>query len=103
MPKFNVIVSHSLQREVVVVRLREFSQTVQSDSPIELSEIQENWDEAGNLEFSFMAMGLQISGYLITTDSDVTVNGKLPFAAMPFRGAIESQIKSKIKEVIDEY
>ena len=101
MPKFNVIVSHSLRREIVVIRLRGFSEQARVNSPVELSEIRENWDEAGNLEFSFIAMGMQISGSLVTSECDVTVYGSLPFAAMPFRGAIETEIESRIKDVID--
>ena len=89
-----------MQRETVVDRLKGFSEEVRANSPVELSDVQEKWDDAGNLTFSFKAMGLQISGNLTTTDDDVTVKGKLPFAAVPFRGAIESQIESKIKDAI---
>ena len=102
MPNFNVNVSHSLQRDDVVGRLKGFSEEVRSSSPVELSDVQESWDAAGNLEFSFKAMGMEVSGVLVTTDDDVTVKGKLPFAAMPFRGAIETQIESKIKDAITD-
>ncbi len=101
MPKFNVVVSHSMQRETVVVKQQGFSEQVRSKFAVEVSEINEHWDDAGNLEFSFVAMGMQISGNLVTTENDVTVQGKLPFAAVPFRGAIESQIEAKIKDAID--
>ena len=100
MPKFNVIVPHSLQRDDVVGRLQGFSEEVRASSPVELTNVSENWDEAGKLEFSFTAMGLEIAGNLVATNDEVTVKGTLPFAAMPFRGAIESQIESKIKDAI---
>ena len=89
-----------MQRSDVVGRLQGFSDEVRANSPVELSEVKEDWDDAGNLEFSFKAMGMEICGNLITSDSGVEVTGKLPFAAMPFRGAIESQIESKIKDAI---
>ena len=100
MPSFNVNVPHSLERDDVVSRLQGFSDEVRANSPVELSEVNESWDDSGNLEFSFKAMGMEISGTLMATASEVTIKGNLPFAAMPFRGAIESQIESKIKDVI---
>ena len=100
MPSFNVSVPHRLQRDILVARLQGFSEEVRASSPVELTNVQENWDDTGNLKFSFSAMGLDISGSLLTSDSEVTVSGKLPFAAMPFRGAIESQIKAKIEDAI---
>lgn len=45
-------------------------------------------------------MGFKISGSMITTEKEITVDGKLPFAALPFRGAIESQIADKVREAI---
>ena len=45
-------------------------------------------------------MGFKISGTLVTCEQKVTVAGDLPFAALPFRGAIESQIENKVKEAI---
>lgn len=100
MPKFNVSVPHSLERSEAVDRLKGFSDKVRSDAAVELTEVEENWDDSGNLKFSFKAMGMKISGSLIASQSDVTVNGELPFAAAMFRGAIESQIKDKIAEAV---
>ena len=100
MPKFNVVVPHELERQDVVQRLRGFSEKVREDTPVELTDVTESWDDSGNLEFSFKAMGMQISGSLIASNNDVTVDGKLPFAAAMFRGAIETQIADKIREAI---
>ena len=100
MPKFNVSVPHSLERDEAVSRLQGFSQKVREDTPVELTDVQESWDDNGNLLFSFKAMGMKISGSVVTSPSDVTVNGDLPFAAAIFRGAIETQIKDKIVEAM---
>lgn len=97
MPKFNVAVNHETPREQAVEKLKSFSDQIRQDSPVELTDIQESWDESGNLEFAFKAMGLTISGTMVASDSTVTVAGKLPFAAVPFRGQIEKQIESQIK------
>ena len=100
MPKFCVVVQHELERQECIVRLRGFSERVISTAPIELSDLIESWDEDGNLEFAFTAMGMRISGCVQTTVDQVTVDGRMPLAAAMFRGAIEHQIAEKIREVV---
>jgi hypothetical protein len=100
MAKFNIKVQHQLEREVVVNKLRNFSDEMRDRMMVQLSEISEVWDDEGNLDFSFKAMGFKVSGQMVTCEKQVTVFGELPFAALPFRGAIESQVEQKIREVI---
>lgn len=100
MAKFNVVVVHEIHREIAVTRLRGFSERIRDQAPVEVSEVNEVWDDDGNLTFSFKAMGFKVSGSVVTCESKVTVIGNLPFAAMPFRGAIENQIAEKVREAI---
>ena len=100
MAKFNVTVDHQVQRDEAVTRLKGFSDRMREEVPVEVTDVKEKWDDSGNLNFSFKALGFTISGSMITTESQVTVDGKLPFAALPFRGAIESQIADKVREAI---
>ena len=101
MPSFNVVVAHELQRDECVKKLRGFSEQFRRDSAVELTDIEETWDDKGNLQFAFKAMGMKISGQMETKPDEVTVNGQLPFAAVVFRGTLESQISEKIREAID--
>jgi hypothetical protein len=100
MAKFNVTVDHEVQRDEAVTRLRGFSDRMREEVPVEVTDVEEKWDDAGNLSFSFKALGFTISGSMVTTENKITVDGKLPFAALPFRGAIESQIADKVREAI---
>ncbi|MFK7766419.1 MAG: polyhydroxyalkanoic acid system family protein [Mariniblastus sp.] len=100
MPKFNVEVDHQNTRDDAVEKLRGFSEQILKDAPVEVSDVEEVWDESGKLDFSFKAMGFKISGTMVTSAEKVTVAGNLPFAALPFRGALESQIADKVKEAI---
>ena len=100
MAKFNIVVVHESQREVVVSRLQEFSQRLRDDMPVEVTDVSESWDDEGNLEFAFQALGFSVSGTMMTCDVQVHVTGKMPFAALPFRGAIENQVAEKIREAI---
>ena len=100
MPKFNVTVPHELPRDECVKRLQGFSEQFRKDSAVELTDVQEKWDDNGNLDFAFTAMGMKISGQMQTGSDNVTVDGKLPFAAVVFRGTLENQISEKIREAI---
>jgi hypothetical protein len=100
MPKFNVAVDHETERESAVVKLRNFSEKVLEGAPVELSDVEESWDAAGNLTFGFKAMGMKVTGTVVTCEQTVTIIGQLPFAAVPFRGQIEKQIEAKVKEAL---
>lgn len=100
MPKFSVTVDHQLERNEAVSRLKGFSDQVRENSPVELSAVNEQWDDAGTLQFSFQAMGMKIAGQVVTSNHDVQVDGNLPFAAIAFRGAIETQIADQIRKAI---
>jgi hypothetical protein len=101
MPKFTVNVPHAIDRTVAISKLKSFMDAARKDSPVELSEVEEKWDDNGNLEFAFSAMGFRIAGQMVTEAQNVQVRGDLPFAALPFRGALENQLASKIREAID--
>ncbi len=100
MAKFNVAVPHGAPRQTAVTKLRSFSDQIRDSAAIEVTDVQETWDEDGNLDFSFKAMGMSISGKMTVCEENVTVSGTIPFAALPFRGAIESQIAEKIGEAM---
>ena len=100
MAKFNIEIQHQLERDVVVTKLRSFSDEMRERVMVQVSEVTEEWDDQGNLNFSFRAMGFTVSGQMVTCEKQVTVFGDLPFAALPFRGAIQSQVEQKIRDVI---
>jgi len=100
MPKFNVSVDHETPRPDAIAKLKNFSEKVRADSPVELTDISETWDDDGNLQFAFKAMGMTVSGSVVTSDSQVVVAGTLPFAAVPFRGQIEQQIKKQVESAL---
>lgn len=101
MPKFTVNVPHEIDRTEAINKLKSFMDAAREDSPVELSDVKEDWDDAGNLDFAFSAMGFRIAGQMVTETLQVSINGNLPFAALPFRGAIENQLASKIREAIE--
>ena len=101
MAKFQVSVPHEHPRDHAVERLKKFSESMRRESPVELTEIVERWDDEGNLHFSFKAMNMAVSGRLCVEVDQVVVDGKLPLAAVMFRGMIENQIREKIRQAMD--
>ncbi len=100
MPSFKVNVPHTIERSEAVNKLKSFMESARKDSPVELTDVEENWDNDGNLKFAFSAMGFRIAGQMMTEGKQVSIKGDLPFAALPFRGALENQLESKIREAI---
>jgi hypothetical protein len=61
--------------------------------------LHEEWD--GNMsKFHFSAMGFPVSGTLTVKASQVEISGNLPFAAMLFKGKIESTIKDHAEKLL---
>ena len=100
MAKFNVAVKHGMERQQVVEKLVGFSDQMRATVADQVSNIEESWDEDGNLTFSFTAMGFKVAGNVVTCEEHITVSGKLPFAALPFRGAIEKTIEERLRGAI---
>ncbi len=101
MAQFNVSVPHETTRDVAVKKLKGFSERIRVEFAEQVSEMNETWDDNGNLQFSFRAMGISVEGDVQTDDDNVSVSGKLPFAALPFRGLIEQTIADKINEALE--
>ncbi|MEC9091897.1 MAG: polyhydroxyalkanoic acid system family protein [Planctomycetota bacterium] len=102
MPGFKANVEHRLGKDVALQRLKSFSEEVRAKYGSQISEMQENWDEQGNLKFGFKAMGLTISGELVVDDQEARINGQLPFAAVAFRGTIEQEITAALKNALTD-
>lgn len=101
MPNFQVQVPHQLGKEVAFEKLKSFAEIVRQEMAGQVSDVEETWDDQGNFQFSFSAMGLSISGQMATSEDNVAVSGKIPFAAVPFKGMIEKTIAEKIEHALD--
>ena len=100
MAAFNVELEHQQTRETAAEKLRDFSSVVLADLPTGISDVSEQWNDDGSLDFAFKAMGMELKGTMTIDGDNVTVDGKMPFAAMPFRGAIESKIREQLQTAL---
>jgi hypothetical protein len=64
-----------------------------------VTDLKESWSGTGG-EFSFRAMGFSLSGTLAVTPNDVEMKGNFPFAAVPFKGKIESMIRTRAEQLL---
>lgn len=94
MPGINISVPHELSQDEALSRVKRLLGQVEAQFSDKISELQESW--VGYVgTFSFSAMGFPVSGTFTVTASEVILQSTLPFAALPFKGKIESTIRER--------
>ncbi|MGB3306707.1 MAG: polyhydroxyalkanoic acid system family protein [Thermomicrobiales bacterium] len=99
MPKSSVTVQHHLGKEEAVNRLKNILASAKEQYGDRISDLKEHWTDNGGT-FSFKAMGFKISGSLVVTDTDATINGEFPWAAKPFQGTIETTLRERAERLL---
>lgn len=99
MPKSTITVPHTLGQAEALSRLKNILSEAREQHGGRISDLQENWTPDGGT-FSFRAMGFKISGVLKVTDDEVEIVGDYPFAAVPFRGTIESTLRERAERLL---
>ena len=94
MPSLNMSVSHHLSQDEALNRIKGLLGQVKTQFSDQISDLRENW--SGNKgTFSFSAMGFSVSGTLTVKSGEISLESTLPFAALPFKGKIESTIRER--------
>lgn len=99
MPSFSTEVPHSLGREEATRRLKGFVDQVSERYKEQVSSMQGEWNEHV-LTFAMIAYQIKIEGVLTVEEDKAVVNGTLPFAAMMFRGKIQSAIAAELEKAL---
>jgi hypothetical protein len=99
MPKFNLQVPHTLEKQEARSRLERFVETLQQKFQNQVSDLHQSW-EADTLRFRFKTYGIQLDGGITVGDRDLSVAGDLPFSAMMFRGKIEAGIREQLERLV---
>lgn len=99
MPKIKIEVPHQLTREDAKSRLEKKAEFLEGRFGEQVKDMTQSW--VGNvLNFGFKTMGLRFDGTVDVEDNRVVVNGDVPFAAMMFKGKIESEIREQLEHVL---
>ena len=96
MPSFAPGVAHQCGHQVATDRRKQFIEVVRSRYQDQVSDLASDWND-NIMSFSMKTYGFAIDGTLTVEDQRVCLAGKLPFAAVPFRGKIEQTLKSELR------
>jgi hypothetical protein len=98
-PKFQLEVPHQLGAAEAKSRLERFIEMLQGQFGEKVSDLSQGW--AGNtLNFGFKTFGIKINGAIDVRDDALAVVGDIPFAAMMFKGKIESEIREQLGRLV---
>ena len=101
MPKIQMAISHSLGKQEALKQVKSLLGRLKAEHGDQIQHLEEKW--SGNAgTFSFSAMGFSVSGYLTVEHRQVTLKGKLPLAALPFKGKIERTIREEANKLLLE-
>jgi len=99
MPALKLTFPHQLGQAEAATRLHGLLARVKEKYQDQVSDLKETWND-NTLSFSFSTYGFQVSGDVIVQDSEVVLDGQIPFAAMMFKGRIENGIRDQMAKVL---
>jgi putative polyhydroxyalkanoate system protein len=99
MPSFHVTIPHSLSKEEATSRLQRFADALRSKYQNQVSDLEQSW-EGDTLRFSFSSFGIGIKGKIVVAEKQLDLDGEIPFAAMIFKGKIESSIREELEKLL---
>jgi hypothetical protein len=99
MPKFHVTVPHPLSQQDAIQKLNGFIDLLRSRYQDQVSGLEQSWDN-NVLSFGFKTYGIQVNGKITVNDHQLDLDGDLPFAAMMFKGKIESSIRDELTRLM---
>jgi len=99
MPNVNVSVEHQLNKEEAKTKIKNLLINLKEEFKDKISNVTETWNEY-NSDFSFKVMGVPIKGRISVENTFVKLDGKIPFAAVPFKKNIESTIRKEAEKLL---
>jgi hypothetical protein len=99
MPHIHVSVSHELTQADALKRIKKAVSELQKKNPEKVRDLNERW-EGYMGSFSGTAMGHSVAASVAVNTGEVTVDGKLPLLATPFKGKIETAIQDMLKRLL---
>jgi hypothetical protein len=99
MPKLSMTVGHTVDREEAGERLKSLLSWVKDRYKDQVGELQEEWGDH-TLKFSFKTYGFKFQGQGVVEDTDVKLDVDIPFAAMMFKGKIESDLREMLTKAL---
>jgi hypothetical protein len=95
MPSLKLEFPHNLGQQEAIDRLKTLLTKVKNKYQDQVSDLQESWTD-NTLNFGFSTYGFKISGDVVVEPNGVKLDGQIPFAAMMFKGKIESALRDQL-------
>lgn len=95
MPKFRLEIPHTLTAEEAKSRLERFIESLQAKFKDKVSDLDQSWN-GNTLAFGFKTFGIKVAGAVAALEDKLDVTGDIPFAAMMFKGKIETEIREQL-------
>lgn len=99
MPQFTVTVPHQMPQQEATERVRSLVDRIAQSQAGQVEVIEQTWTD-NVLRFGFKTFGIKLTGTMTVGPQDVRVVGDLPFAAMLFKGKIESGIEEQLQKML---
>ncbi len=99
MPKMSVSVPHRLGQAAALARIQTMIGQLKAKHGDQITDLHEEWSGPTG-EFSLRAMGFNVSGALVVTETTVEMDGNLPLMAGPFKGQIEEMIRQEAEQLL---
>ena len=96
-----VVLDHNLPQERAIICAEKIFKDLSEKYEDEFSDLEQK-TEGNEILFSFRIRGMNISGTITVNEDNVTIEGKLPFAAKIFKGLIENKIRENADDKIAE-
>lgn len=95
MPSLKLDFPHNLGQQEAVDRLKNLLTKVKNKYQDQVSDLSESWTD-NKLDFGFSTYGFKIAGNVLVEPNQVKLDGQIPFAAMMFKGKIESALRDQL-------
>ncbi len=99
MPKLSIVVPHELGKEEATSRVKRLAEKINDRYQDQAKDVKHAW-EGSTLSYSFRTMGMGFKGAISIDDDAVNVDSDLPFAAMMFKGKIESSCREELTKLL---
>lgn len=99
MSKLKVSVPHKMNEDEAKKRIANLVNQLKQEYQGQVSDIHESW-QGNNGHFAMKIMGITVDGDILVEPHSVHLEGNLPLAALPFKGRIESTIKSRMESLL---
>lgn len=94
-----ITVNHALSKGDAFSRIKNLLAEIKEEHGDKVTDIEEEWSDYSG-QFSWKILGSRVNAHLLVENDHVVFKGKLPLAALPFKGLVEDTIRKKADKLL---